>query len=111
LIIILTLLAHIVSQRTREIGIRVAMGAGKSTILRMVLSDGLWPAIAGIAAGLAVFIAAGRIMDALLYDVTSRDPGTYITVPVVLLIIAVFPSILPAYRATRIDPVETLRAD
>jgi putative ABC transport system permease protein len=87
------------------------MGADRGAVLRMVLSDGLWPALAGIAAGLAVSLAAGRLMETLLFDVTSRDPWIFATVPFVLLIIAVLASMIPARRAARIDPVETLRAD
>jgi len=104
-------LGYLVSQRTHEIGIRVAMGAGKGEIIRMVLSDGLWPALAGIAVGLAVSFSAGRILEALLYDVSPLDPWILTLVPVVILATALLSSLTPARRASRVDPVTALRAE
>ncbi len=105
------MLAYLVSQRTREIGIRVAMGADKATILRMILSNGLWPALSGIALGLTISFAAGRVLEAILYEVTPWDPWILISVPAVILVTTLLSSLLPARRATLVDPVETLRAE
>jgi predicted permease len=104
-------LAYLVSQRTKEIGIRIAMGADKGTILRMVLSNGLWPALAGIALGIAASFSAGRALEAILYEVTPLDPWILISVPAVLLVTTLLASLVPARRATLVDPVQTLRAE
>jgi len=104
-------LGYIVSQRTREIGIRVAMGASKGEIVRMVISDGLWPALAGAAVGLAASLFAGRLLEALLYGVTPRDPWILISVPAVVVCVALLSSLTPARRAGRVDPVVALRTE
>jgi putative ABC transport system permease protein len=104
-------LGYVVSQRTREIGVRVALGAARGEIVRMVVSDGLRPALAGIVAGLTVALLAGRVMETLLYDVASRDPITLTSAPVVVLGVAVLAILAPARRASRVDPVSMLRAE
>ncbi len=104
-------LEYLVSRRIREIGIRVALGARAQEIVRMVVSDGLRPVVLGLAAGLAVSLVVGRVLEALLFGITPRDPWTFAAVPVVLLLAALLAALVPARRATRVDPVEALRAE
>jgi ABC-type antimicrobial peptide transport system permease subunit len=104
-------LSYLVSQRTREIGVRLALGAQQSTILRMVVNRGLVLAGAGIAAGLVGAFLLTRVMRGVLFGVTSTDPLTFIGVAVVLLAVASVASLIPALRATRVDPLVALRAE
>ena len=104
-------LAYLVSQRTREIGIRLALGADRSQMLGMVLGYGLSLAAAGIVGGLAGALALTRLMQGLLYEVGPYDPVTFAVVAAALLIVAMMASVLPARRATRISPTVALRAD
>ena len=100
-------LAYLVSQRTQEIGIRVAIGADRSQVLRMVLRQGLSLAAVGIVIGLIGAFALTRLMESLLYDVRPHDPITFITVAAALLLIALAASFLPARRATKVSPITT----
>jgi putative ABC transport system permease protein len=102
-------LAYLVSQRTHEIGIRLAIGANRSQVLMMVLRQGMTLAIAGIAVGLAAALALTRLMQSLLYQVTASDPVTYVVVPIALLMVTFVASYLPAFRATRVSPTMALR--
>jgi putative ABC transport system permease protein len=106
-------LAYSVAQRRQEMGIRLALGAEKSDILRMVVSDGLKLTMAGIAIGLIASLALSWIMASmlasLLYKVGARDLTTFVLAPVAFLVIALFASYLPARRATQVDPNEALR--
>ena len=104
-------IAYAVSQRTREIGIRVALGAQASELRRMFVRQGLL--LAGIGTALGMIAAAGltRLMSALLFGITALDPLTYAIVPVFLLAAAALASYVPARRATSVDPVEALRAE
>jgi putative ABC transport system permease protein len=104
-------IAYAVSQRTREIGIRVALGAQASELRQMFVREGLL--LAGIGAGLGMIAAAGltRLMSSLLFGITPLDPWTYATVPVILLAAAALASYVPARRATIVNPVEALRAE
>ena len=104
-------LAYSVSQRTNELGIRVALGAAAPDIMWLVLRQGLKPAAVGIAAGLAGAMAASRLLRALLFEVSSNDPMVMLAVAAVLAAVAVLASLLPSRRATRTDPVVALRAD
>jgi predicted permease len=103
-------LAYLVSQRTQEIGIRLAIGADRSQVLGMVLRHGLSLAAVGIVLGLIGALALTRLMQSLLYGVGPNDPITFVTVAVVLLFIALMASFLPARRATRVSPTIALRA-
>ena len=105
------LLSYLVSQRTREIGIRVAIGASRHDVVSLVLRKGLLLTGAGLASGLVLAFGATRLMRALLYGVASVDAVTFIAVPVVLLLVAVGASYIPAVRATRIDPLLALRSE
>ena len=102
--------SYSVVQRTCEFGIRVALGGGQPTILKAVLLGGLRMAVAGIVLGLAVVWASNRFLDPTLFPTGSRDPLVLSMVSLLLVATGVGASVLPAYRATRVDPVATLRA-
>jgi predicted permease len=102
------LLAYMVSQRSREIGIRMALGAQRDDILRMFLSKGVALAGLGIVTGLVVSAFTASMMASLLYGVRPHDPGVYLIVPLLLFAIAVLASYLPARRATMVDPIIAL---
>ena len=104
-------MSYVVSRRTREIGVRIAIGADPGAVLRMVVGQGMAVAVAGAAAGLAVAWVLTRLMSSLLYGVTASDPATYAAVAAGLLAVAFAASFLPARRASRIDPMRALRAE
>jgi len=104
-------MAHLVVQRTREIGIRMALGALPREILGLVLSQGAWLAGLGIAAGVVVALAATRLLAGLLFGVEPTDPATFVATVAALAIVAGIASVLPAVRAIRTDPVDALRAE
>lgn len=104
-------LAYSVGQRTNELGIRMALGADAPAITKLVLWQGLKPAAVGIAAGLAGGFAATRLITSVLFDVNPNDPAVMISVAILIALIAMAASLLPAWRATRIDPVIALRAE
>jgi ABC-type antimicrobial peptide transport system permease subunit len=99
----------LVSQRAGEIGIRLALGAEKGTILASVLREGLALAAGGIVVGLAVALFAARVLGSLLYGVSAFDPLTFALVPVILATVALLATWAPAYRAASVNPVQTLR--
>ena len=104
-------LSYVVSQRQREIGVRVALGAGTQDIRRLVVSQGMTPATIGLATGLLVAIAAGRAIQSMLFGVTTTDAATFAAVPLLIGGSALAACLLPAGRAARIDPAVTLRAE
>jgi len=104
-------LSYVVSRRTREIGIRVAIGAGRSAVLRMVLRSGLALASVGIAAGLVLAAGTTRLLRGLLHGVTPADPATFAVVTLGLMAVAGLASALPAWRASRVDPVVALKSE
>jgi putative ABC transport system permease protein len=104
-------LSYVVSQRTHEIGIRLAVGADRRQVLGMILRQGLTLASAGIAVGVAGAFALTRLMQTLLYQVQPSDPITFVSVPIALAAVSLMASCLPAYRATRVSPVKALRID
>jgi putative ABC transport system permease protein len=101
--------SYLVSRRTREIGIRLALGAPRTTITRLVLRQALWPALLGLAGGLLASFAATRVMRSLLFDVEPTDPIVLGAVSVLLLSVATAASMIPARRAMRVDTTEVLR--
>jgi predicted permease len=103
------LLAFMVGQRSREIGIRVALGASNAAVLKLIISKGLILASIGIAAGLAVASATASMMGSVLYGVQPHDPRVFLVVSVLLFFVAILASYLPARRATRVDPNMELR--
>ena len=103
------LLAYNISQQTRELGLRLALGAQPSDILRMVLGKGLRLAAIGLAIGIAAALGLTRLMDTLLYNVTATDPVTFAGVAALLILVALAACWIPARRAMRIDPADALR--
>jgi putative ABC transport system permease protein len=103
--------SYVVAQRTREIGVRMALGATEGSVRRMVVLQGVGLAGIGIGAGLIIAIWASRLMDSLLYGVSSHDPVTYGLVAVTLLTVAALASWLPARRAAGVDPATALREE
>jgi predicted permease len=101
--------AYIVTQRFNEIGIRIAIGARKSQILKMVLWEGLRLALIGIILGLVAALALARLMSSLLYGISPTDPATFIGIPILLAGVIVAASCIPALKALTIDPVVALR--
>jgi putative ABC transport system permease protein len=104
-------MAHLVIQRNREIGIRIALGALPREILGLVVSQGAWLAAAGIVAGLIGALAATRLLAGLLFGVGAADPATFLATAATLGTVAVLASLLPALRATRTDPITALRSE
>ena len=98
-----------VSERTREIGVRMALGARGGDVLRMVLGGGMRLVALGVAIGLLLAYAAGRSLESLLYGVSGRDPLTLASVPVLLGLVALVACLLAARRATTLDPLSALR--
>jgi putative ABC transport system permease protein len=104
-------LAYVVSQRTQEIGIRVALGANRSTVLGLILWRGVVLTTVGITLGLAGATALNRYLSSMLFDLTPLDPATYATVALLFAAVALAASYLPARSATRVDPMVALRRD
>lgn len=104
-------IAYSVSQRTREIGVRMALGAQRWAVHRMVLSEAVWLAAAGIAIGAVCSVAFGELLRGLLFGVRAWDVSTLATVATVLGLLALFASYIPAHRAASVNPVEALRAE
>ena len=104
-------IAHLVSQRTREIGIRVALGGDEGTVRRLVVRQGMAPAFYGVLAGIAAALSLGSVLARLTAGVSPRDPVTLAAVAVLLLAVALAACWVPAQRAARVDPIEALRVD
>jgi len=102
-------LAYSVSQRTGEIGVRMALGATPRAVLRLIVGEGMKVALLGIGVGLVAALAMGRVLSSLVFGVPVRDPLTYSGVAVILAAVALAASILPALRAARVDPIVALR--
>jgi len=104
-------LSYAVVRRTSEIGVRMALGAGRGRVLAMVLRDSMTPVLAGTAAGVAGAAALTRLMSGMLYDVSATDPVTFAAVVALLTAVALAASYVPARRAARVDPMVALRAE
>lgn len=104
-------ISYAVTQRTRELGVRMALGATSGQVAARVLREGARLALLGVTIGVAGAFAFTRVMAALLYGVEARDLATFVTMPIVLVVVAVVASLVPARRATRVDPVVAMRAD
>jgi ABC-type antimicrobial peptide transport system permease subunit len=104
-------LASLVGERRREIGVRLALGATPTSVAGLILNRGVRLAGVGIVIGLGGALAGGRLISTVLYGVHPTDPSTLVVVVLVLLGAAVAASWWPAYRASRLDPVETLRTE
>jgi putative ABC transport system permease protein len=103
------LLAYDVTQRSREFGVRMAIGASAGDVLRLVMRRAMVLAALGAVLGLAGALATTRLLESLLYDVEATDPTTFVLVTVVLAAVAIVASLIPALRATRVEPVVVLR--
>ena len=103
------MISYSVAQRTREMGIRAALGASKPSLLRLVLNRGAWLTAIGLAIGVGGALALTRLLGNLLYNVSPRDPATMAAVAVMLAVVAGLASYVPARRATKIDPMIALR--
>jgi putative ABC transport system permease protein len=104
-------ISYSVARRTHELGIRTALGAQSTDLLRMVLGQGMALAVAGVAAGLAASLALARLMASLLFAVHSYDPATFISVAALILAVAAAACYIPARRAMRVDPIAALRSE
>ena len=104
-------LSYMVNQRTREIGLRMALGAQRSAVLRLVVKEGMLVALAGIAAGLLAAVLVSRVLATLLFDVPARDPVTFAAVAITLALVALAACAAPALRASKVDPIVALRCE
>jgi ABC-type antimicrobial peptide transport system permease subunit len=103
--------SYLVGQRTHEIGVRVALGAQRSDVMRLVLGEGARMALVGVAAGIVVAFGLTRLMANQLFGVTAHDPTTYASVTALLILVALVACYVPARRAVRLDPVAALRCE
>ncbi len=104
-------MSYIATERTTEIGIRIALGAKREHVMQKMLLDGMRPAVFGLVVGLAASLAAGRLMRDLLYEIKPLDPAVFAAVSATLLAVAAFACIVAAWRASRLDPMQALRAE
>lgn len=104
-------ISYVVSQRTREIGVRMALGAEAAQVSRMILIQGLVVTVVGVTAGLAGSVGLTRFMGSILYEVSATDPATFVAAPLLLLGVSLLASWLPARRAARVDPMASLRRE
>lgn len=104
-------LSYIIAQRTQEIGVRMALGAKRDQVLRLMLSDGLRPALFGLVFGLAASVGAVRLIQSMLYGTRPLDPAIFAVVAATLLAVAALACVIPAWRASRLDPMQALRTE
>ena len=104
-------ISQLVAQRTREIGIRMALGAKPGDVLRLMIRQAMTPALVGIALGWVAAWVGSSLLASLLYGVSAKDPLSFLLMPVFLISVALFAAWLPARRAARVDPTEALRQE
>jgi ABC-type antimicrobial peptide transport system permease subunit len=104
-------LSYIVAERTREIGVRMALGASARMVRRQVVSQGTKVVLVGVAIGLAVAFAATRLLGTLLYDVEAVNPVVFVAMSLAMMAVAALASYVPARRASGVDPIEALRGE
>jgi putative ABC transport system permease protein len=104
-------MSYIAAQRTTEIGIRIALGAKREQVMEKVLLDGMRPAVFGLVVGLAASLEVGQLMRDLLYEIKPLDPMVYVAVAATLLSVAALACVIPAWRVSRVDPMQALRAE
>jgi macrolide transport system ATP-binding/permease protein len=108
---IIGVLSYLMTQRTGEIGIRIALGAQREQVVRMMLGDGLRPALCGLVLGLAASVGSVRLIASMLYGTRPLDPAIFSGVAVALLVVAALASLVPAWKASRIDPMQALHIE
>jgi ABC-type antimicrobial peptide transport system permease subunit len=104
-------LSYVVAERTREIGVRMALGATAGVVRRQVVSQGTKVVLVGVVLGIAVAFAATRLLGTLLYDVQAVDPLVFVVMSVAMMGVAMLASYIPARRASGVDPIEALRGE
>jgi ABC-type antimicrobial peptide transport system permease subunit len=104
-------LSYVVAERTREIGVRMALGATASAVRRMVVSQGARVVLIGALVGLAVALASTRFLETLLFGTEAVDPVVFVAMSIMMIGIGMLASYVPARRASRVDPIESLRLD
>jgi putative ABC transport system permease protein len=102
-------MSYSVAQRTHEVGLRMALGAQRRDVMKLVLRQGMKLTLMGVAVGLFASAAVTRLMTQLLFDVSASDPMTFVAIALILVVVAVVACLLPALRATKIDPMVALR--
>ena len=104
-------MSYTVTQRTPELGVRVALGAGTGDVLRLVVGEGMRLVIVGVVIGIVAALALTRLMRSMLFNTAPTDALTFAMIPLLLLVVALVASYLPARRAAQVDPMEALRAE
>ena len=104
-------MAYLVGQRSKEIGLRMALGASQASIVRSIVLDGLWLVMGGLVVGSALAVLVSRMLQESLFGVTATDPTTFGAVAAILVIVALIACVIPARRALRVDPMVAVRAD
>jgi predicted permease len=104
-------ISYLVGQRTQELGVRIALGAQRADILRLILTHGLKMAIGGVALGLVAALGLTRLLEKMLYGVSVTDPATFTVIPLLLTTVALVACLIPAWRATKVDPMIALRRE
>ena len=102
-------ISYLVGQRTQELGIRIALGAQRKDVLRLVLGDGIRMAVAGVVLGLVASLGLTRLLNKMIYGVSTTDPATFVVIAGLLIMVAMFACLIPARRATKVDPLVALR--
>ena len=100
-----------VASRTRGIGVRMALGAAGRDVVRLVVRRGMWLTVLGLAIGTLATLALGRVFGSLLYGITAADPQTHVVTVLVLAVVALLATCIPAWRAVRVDPMIALRSE